>query len=405
MRLYGKHPTAKALGQMLVSSARRMYVGGTRGSSLAMAFASVADKQQSPLLFVMDDVEEAGYLYHDLAQALGEEQVLFFPSSFRRAIRFGQRDAANEILRTQVLGRLAAGQGQGMYIVSYPEALAELVVTRQQMTEQTLTLRQGEHADMTEVERRLTDLGFRRVDYVYEPGQMAVRGSIVDVYGYSNEYPYRIDFMDDEVDSIRSFEVRTQLSVARHEEINIVPETDEEGSECVLAFLPSDCCIVAKDIAFLCDTINQVHDAGFSERALAESEVEEKEPVQLVEGDAFRRLLLTFRIVEVGPRPTLEPEKRVDFDITPQPVFHKNFDLVAETLQDYISQAYTIYILAECFPKNKSPLFNTGKFLIDNITSIDKSKAKNPSTEIPVNKGTTLFIRRNINKQHNNNNK
>ncbi|MBP5513257.1 MAG: transcription-repair coupling factor [Bacteroidaceae bacterium] len=353
LRLYGKHPTAKALGRMLASSAQRMYVGGNRGSSLAMAFASLADKQTSPLLFIMDDVEEAGYLYHDLAQALGEEQVLFFPSSFRRAIRFGQRDAANEILRTQVLGRLAAGQEKGLYIVSYPEALAELVVTRQQMTEQTLTLRVGEHIDMTEVEHRLTELGFRRVDYVYEPGQMAVRGSIIDVYGFSNEYPYRIDFMDDEVDSIRSFEVRTQLSVTRHEEINIVPETDENGSESVLAFLPADCCIVAKNITFLCDTVNQVHDTGFSERALAEGEVVAKEPVKLVEGDIFRRQLLNFRIVEVGLRSSLEPEKRVDFDITPQPVFHKNFELVSSTLQEYIANGYTIYILADSPKQNE----------------------------------------------------
>ncbi len=386
LRLYGKHPTAKALGRMLASSAQRMYVGGNRGSSLAMAFASIADKQTSPLLFIMDDVEEAGYLYHDLAQALGEEQVLFFPSSFRRAIRFGQRDAANEILRTQVLGRLAAGQGKGMYIVSYPEALAELVVTRQQMTEQTLTLRVGEHIDMTEVEGRLTDLGFRRVDYVYEPGQMAVRGSIVDVYGFSNEYPYRIDFMDDEVDSIRSFEVRTQLSVARHEEINIVPETDDKGSECVLAFLPADCCIVAKNITFLCDTVNQVHDTGFSERALAEGEVEAKEPVKLVDGDVFRRQLLTFRIVEVGLRPSLEPEKRVDFDVTPQPVFHKNFELVSDTFQEYIANGYTIYILADS-PKQNERL----KAIFEDKAPHNGGRTESPSPSRGKDLGQGLF--------------
>ncbi len=386
LRLYGKHSTAKALGRMLASSAQRMYVGGNRGSSLAMAFASIADKQTSPLLFIMDDVEEAGYLYHDLAQALGEEQVLFFPSSFRRAIRFGQRDAANEILRTQVLGRLAAGQGKGMYIVSYPEALAELVVTRQQMTEQTLTLRIGEHIDMTEVEGRLTDLGFRRVDYVYEPGQMAVRGSIVDVYGFSNEYPYRIDFMDDEVDSIRSFEVRTQLSVARHEEINIVPETDDKGSECVLAFLPADCCIVAKNITFLCDTVNQVHDTGFSERALAEGEVEAKEPVKLVDGDVFRRQLLTFRIVEVGLRPSLEPEKRVDFDVTPQPVFHKNFELVSDTFQEYIANGYTIYILADS-PKQNERL----KAIFEDKAPHNGGRKESPSPSRGKDLGQGLF--------------
>ena len=145
----------------------------------------------SPFVFILDDAEEAGYFYHDLAQILGESQVLFFPSSFRRAIKFGQRDAANEILRTEVVSRLTAGS-RPLFVVTYPEAVIEKVVSKDVLEEQTLKLHDGERVDILFVEETLYTLGFKRVDYVYEPGQYAVRGSILDVFSYSSEYPFRL---------------------------------------------------------------------------------------------------------------------------------------------------------------------------------------------------------------------
>ena len=361
LRLYQKHPGAKALGRMLVSPVRRMYVAGTQASSLPMAFASLTQVEPQavvhPMLFVMDDREEAGYLYHDLVQILGDEGVLFFPSSYRRAIRYGQRDAANEILRTEVLTRLNSElvtQNSELYVVTYPDALAEQVVSKEQMWERTLVLSRGQRIDLTEVESTLVDLGFRRTDYVYEPGQFAIRGSILDVYSYSNETPYRIDFFDDEIDSIRSFEVQTQLSVEKKQDISIVPELGDQQRMSMLSFLPQDTVVVVKDITYLCETIGNIYDTGFSAQArLESSELQVPSYEFLVEEEPFKRQLLELRTLEFGHQPTLKPEKEVRFDITPQPIFHKNFDLVADCFQDYLSRGYSIYILADSQKQNE----------------------------------------------------
>ena len=371
LRLYKKHPAAKALGRMLVAEKRRMQVGGAQASSLAMAFAALREVTPEalarPYLFVADDREEAGYLYHDLVQILGDDSVLFFPSSFRRAVKYGQRDAANEILRTEVLSRISSSSTPSalLFVITYPEALAELVATKQQMTEQTLSLRRGQKADISDVEQALFDLGFQRVDYVYEPGQFAVRGSIVDVYSFSNERPFRIDFFDDEVDSIRTFEVETQLSVERKEEVLIVPELKTENRESILSFLPAQTVIVTRQVDYLCETIAAVFDAGFSQQAIAENEelrgkgeADGRETALavhefLIGAPTFQRQLLDFRIVELSQQPTFKPEAKVEFDVTAQPIFHKNFDLATQAFLDYLARGYTIYILADSQKQNE----------------------------------------------------
>ena len=152
-------------------------------------------------MFILNDLEEAGYFYHDLIQILGNDKVLFFPSSFRRAIKFGQKDAANEILRTEVLSRLQKGE-EDLTIVTYPDALAEKVVSQKELNEKTLKLHVGEQVDSTFIVEILRSYGFEFVDYVYEPGQFAVRGSIIDIFSYSSEFPFRIDFFGSEAVSI-----------------------------------------------------------------------------------------------------------------------------------------------------------------------------------------------------------
>ena len=162
----------------------------------------MADRLRRTCLFVLNDAEEAGYFYHDLTQMLGTANVLFFPSAYRRQVKYGQRDAANEILRTEVLSRLSAAACDGacmssLYVVTCPEAMSELVVSNKHLDDRTLPLRVGEEHDIVEIEKTMRSYGFKEVDYVYEPGQFAVRGSILDVYSYSNEYPYRVDFFGD----------------------------------------------------------------------------------------------------------------------------------------------------------------------------------------------------------------
>ena len=211
----------------------------------------MAEKLQQTILFVLQDADEAGYFYHDLMQVMGSQQVLYFPSSYRRAIKYGQRDAANEILRTEVLSKLSSGEP--LYIVASPESLCEWVVSKQKLEERTLQVAVGQTVDMQTLKKSLRAFEFHEVDYVYEPGQFAVRGSIVDVYSYSCEWPYRIDFFGDEVDTIRTFDVQDQLSKEHKEQVQIVPKLSEMNEDRVpfLQLLPPTALLVMQDFTYV----------------------------------------------------------------------------------------------------------------------------------------------------------
>ena len=179
-KLYAKQPQVSALAKAIgKSSMKTITLEGLLASSTSMVFSALAEKVSSRLLFVMEDADEAGYLYHDLCQVMGNKQVLFFPSSYKRAIKYGQKDPASEILRTEVLSH--ATHHDLLYIVTYPEALAEMVVTRKQLDSRRLTLTQDQNINVDSICDTLREFGFREVDYVYEPGQFALRGSILDV--------------------------------------------------------------------------------------------------------------------------------------------------------------------------------------------------------------------------------
>lgn len=362
--LYAGHKSVKALAKALQDgSVRTIFAEGLCASASPLLFSSLAatcpQVMACPYVFVLDDAEEAGYFYHDLTQILGDQEVFYFPSSFRRAVKFGQRDAANEILRTEVISRLSAGHCP-LFVVTYPEAVMEKVVSRQKLDEQTLRLHASERVDITFVEETLRAFGFRRVDYVYEPGQFAVRGSILDVFSFSSEWPYRVDFFGDEVDSIRTFEVQTQLSRDKQEEIVIVPELAgyTQGKVPFTDFLPPETVLVMKDLFFLRDVADRVYADGFSTQALmdeqARTEMEEAEQheklradLMLIDGSALMKGMLDFRRVEIGNKPSATPQATVRFHLTAQPIFHKNFELVNRTFHEYLENGYTLYILAD----------------------------------------------------------
>ncbi|MBR1395171.1 MAG: transcription-repair coupling factor [Prevotella sp.] len=342
---------------------RQVLLEGLVASSAPLVFSALAEKQReqsSTILFIMRDAEEAGYFYHDLTQLMGEGRVLFFPSSYRRSVKYAQRDAANEILRTEVLAALSS-DSRGMYIVSYPEAVAEMVVTKKRLDSRTLSLTTGQIVSTSEIERQLQDLGFREVDYVYEPGQYALRGSILDVFSYSSEYPFRIDFFGDEIDSIRTFEVENQLSKDRCERADIVSELagDTEDKEPLLAFLPEETLLCYRDFAYVVDVIDRTYQEGFSRQAVterleeAESEMEQHEieqmlrrESQLITGARFSDDSQRFGHIVLGNSPA-ETGTKVTFHTKSQPLFHKNFDLLAQSLGDYILQGYQLFILAD----------------------------------------------------------
>lgn len=362
--LYAGHQSVKALEAVLNDkSVKNIFAEGLCASAAPLLFSTWAlpsERPLQPFVFILDDAEEAGYFYHDLTQILGNSDVFYFPSSFRRAVKFGQRDAANEILRTEVISRLSGGN-LPQFVVTYPEALAEKVVSRQVLSNQTLVLHAGERVDITFVEETLFAFGFKRVDYVYEPGQFAVRGSILDVYSFSSEYPFRVDFFGDEVDSIRTFDVSSQLSKDKQQEIVIVPELNKPGTGKVPLwdFLPENTVLVMKDLSYVRDVADRVYADGFSAQALlaehaemgemqeAEHYEKLKAEMMLTDGAGLLKGMLGFRRIEMGGRPGGVPDAVVHFHLTAQPIFHKNFELVNAAFSEYIAKGYTLYILAD----------------------------------------------------------
>ena len=359
-------------------SVKHLFLKGMVASSAPVFFAAAASRTengkkgaQKPLtaVFILQDNDEAGYFYHDLTQILGTDNVLFFPSSYRRAVKYGQRDAANEILRTETLSRLSAAHTAGkgkdkpgfLYVVTCPEALSELVVSKRNLDERTISIGVGDIVNLTDLGRKMRSLGFEEVDYVYEPGQFAMRGSIVDVYSYSSELPFRIDFFGDEVDTIRTFEVADQLSKDSKETVQIVPELAQSvtDKQPFTAMLPEDALLVFKDRLYLCSAIEQIYDNGFSKQAFTErlegaTEMEQEQILRemrkennLVSGIEFRKAISGFRFVEMGAHPSGTPQTTITFNISPQPLFHKNFELLAQTLEDFLLQGYRLYILAD----------------------------------------------------------
>ena len=303
------------------------------------------------LLVVMNDLDDAGYVYHDLTQMMGEEQVLFFPSSYKRAIKYNQKDAGNEILRTEVLTKLSTLNSQlSTVIVTYPDALAERVVSKKELNENTLVVKVGEEFDISELEKRIFELGFERTDYVYEPGQFAIRGSIVDVYSFSSDMPYRIDFFGDEVDSIRSFDVQSQLSQGKVEMMTIVPEMKIDGTEYIsfLEFLPKDTLVVTQSLIYICDKIAQIHEEGFSSQAQfeAETNAETLAAQFIIDEETFKKQIVAFRHLELKQGSTTD-EKSIHFRTEPQPLFHKNFDLVSQEFHRLMEDGYKICIFSD----------------------------------------------------------
>ena len=383
-KLYARLPQVSALAKELgKSSVRTIFLDGLLGSSAPMLFGSLALKCKTRLLFILQDAEEAGYFYHDLTQLLDNKDVLFFPSSYRRAIKYAQRDSANEILRTEVLARLNAQGDRNLVhpsdertrflspcalVVSYPEALAELVVSKKTLDTRTLVLEKDQTIAVSDIEKTLREFGFHEVDYVYEPGQFALRGSILDVYSYSCEYPYRIDFFGDDIDSIRTFEVEDQLSKDHRDRIEIVPELSmAEDKVPFLSFVPEDVVLVTKDYLYVRDAIDRAYQEGFSSQAKMEQlegatemerhEIEQqmRKESQLITGAQFMDDARKFRRIEFGHCPsTVNCQlSTLNFHITVQPLFHKNFDLLAKSFEDYLSQGYQIFILADSQKQNE----------------------------------------------------
>ena len=327
---------------------KTIHLQGLIASASAIALSVLKDIGKN-VIIVANDAEEAGYLYNDICQICNDNKnVLFFPSGYKRAIKYGQTDSANAILRTEVLGRLSS-QSVGALIITSPEALAEKVVSDKELKKDTLHCKVGDLFDMTEFADSLFNLGFERCDYVYEPGQYSVRGSIIDVFSYAGTYPYRIDFFDDEIDSIRSFDIETQLSKEKIEEIDIIPNISggEKFGISILEFVDKDTIFAFADLAWACDKIKSISSESISTQLVLSQEGDIDAMQKVIDANEFATDILNFKRIDYGAKCFSKNYLSVKYDISPQPIYHKDFDRTAESFTEFIKEGYQIYILSD----------------------------------------------------------
>jgi transcription-repair coupling factor (superfamily II helicase) len=338
-----------ALAKMVANDANRvMVIDGLAGSATAM-LVSRLPKRATPYLVIANDLDEAGYLYNDLCQITSDKATLIFPSGYKRDIKYGQIDAPQEILRVEVLNQWFTNP-QLRWVVTYPEALAEKVASKQAIDESTVTLSTDTTADLTEIEKRLRSLGFQEVDYVYEPGQFSVRGSILDVFSFSNELPYRIDFFGDDIDSIRTFNVETQLSEQKLNSISILgnSSSDNKSGVSLLDYVGISTMLVCRDHEWLKSRISAIAGETLSASTVISGDGDQNAMSKVVDDKAFIATFNNLRRIDVfNGESTAKGDAKLSLHCSPQGIYHKNFDLISESFNDFLKQGYTIYILSD----------------------------------------------------------
>ena len=347
-QLYAHHPQIIALEKWANSLEPNVKISGLSGSSSALMAASLFKSKQNTQILVMNDADEAAYLYNDLKFIIPTDDIFFFPSSFKRAIKLSQLDAANEILRTEVLNRLA-NNSNPCVVVTYPESLMQKVISIQGMQSKMLKMKVGEKISIDFIVEMLMEYGFERVDFVYEPGQFSVRGGIVDIFSFSFELPFRCDFFGDEVESIRVFDIETQLSQEHKNEIIIVPDLHRDTTSphiSFLEFIGNKCFMAFTNAAFVRERINQFYDEALIKANLGEHKISGLHKT-LITGDEFVELVTPFRKMEWSEKTYFQQNTTISFRTSPQPIFHKNFDLVADNLKKWLHDGYNIYILSD----------------------------------------------------------
>ncbi len=319
------------------SSLRSVSLDGLSGSSASFLFSKMP-KVAKPYLVVTNDLDEAGYMYNDLVHINGEESVLLFPSGYKRDIKYGQEDPPSQILRAEVLNRW--GDGRLRWVVTYPEALAEKVASKEKIDAQTIQFTVGGTADLIEVEKRLREYGFEEVDYVYEPGQFAVRGSILDIFSFANEMPYRVDFFGDDIESIRMFNIESQLSEAQLESICVVNNISGRtpDAQSMLDFAGRDTILLVHDRAWLLNRVASIAGETISQSTVIAREGDANAMLNIVSPEKFTASLDSMRFFEYSYQGTADYDARLSFDTSPQGLLHKNFDLISQLFKDYESR-------------------------------------------------------------------
>ena len=339
---------ARAKAMRTAIKGGRVTTYGLAGSSAAVMLATMPARKE-PVLVVGDSLDDAGYLYFDLVRLCGEEAVAMLPSGYKRDIKYGQPDEPNRILRMEALQRIAAGSLR--FVVSYPDALAEQVASKDDISAHTLSLSLGGGADLVATQRWLRENGFREEDYVYEPGQFAVRGSILDIYAYNNELPYRFDFFGDEIDSIREFNVETQLSERRLTEVSVTDNVaggGAGGGMSLLGYMAEDSLIAVRNPSWLAERVRAIAAETPAESALIAEEGVMDALAHVVDADRFCADFARFGRIELSAAAEVAAaDATIGFSCSPQGIYHKNFDLIADSFKHFSDEGYKLCILSD----------------------------------------------------------
>ncbi len=322
---------------------------GLYGSSISLAVSFLFEKLKSQgksVLFVMNDVDDAAYKYQDIKQIYSESEAFYFPSSFKKAIKLHQLDVSNDILRTEVLNRLANNHSPSLVVAS-PESLLQKVVAKEKIQANTLPLKIGEQISIDFLSEVLITFGFKRVDFVYEPGQFAIRGGIADIFSYSYELPYRVDFFGDEIDTIRIFDIETQLSKDKVNSVDIIPDLQvslKENRISIFDFIDPNTVLVFQDIQFVKEKLNLLYDEALVKLNSTEQKYKNLDDSHLM-GDVFLSQVKKFKFLTINDKSNAD--EFVEFNTSPQPIFHKNFDLVAEHFKQMLNDGYSICVMSD----------------------------------------------------------
>jgi transcription-repair coupling factor (superfamily II helicase) len=326
----------------------KIQLKGLLGSSLSFVFQAIFKKSEKPFLLILNEKEEAAYILNDLEQMIGANDVLFYPSSYRRPYIIEETDNANVLLRSEVLNRINSRKKPAV-IVTYPEALFEKVVTKKELDKNTLKIAVGENVSIDFINEVLFEYEFKRVDFITEPGEFSVRGGILDVFSFSNDNPYRIEFFGNEVDSIRTFDVETQLSVEKQSKITIIPNLEnkfiKENRESFLDYISDKTVLCIENAEFLTSQLDKLFGKAIETYDKLSKEVKHAAPEHLfLNQESFLLKALDFSIIELSNKPLFKTTKSFEFHIQPQPSFNKQFDLLLNNLSDNHFNGYTNYL-------------------------------------------------------------
>ncbi|SHF81280.1 transcription-repair coupling factor [Flavobacterium fluvii] len=348
--IYDNSPKIRQIVDSLQQAEQKIQLNGLIGSSLSFVVQSLFKKTEKPFLLILNDKEEAAYYLNDLEQMIGDEDVLFYPGSYRRPYQIEDTDNANVLLRAEVLNRINSRKKPAI-IVTYPEALFEKVVTRKELDKNTLKVAVGDQISIDFINEVLFEYEFKRVDFITEPGEFSVRGGIVDVFSFSNDNPYRIEFFGNEVDSIRSFDVETQLSIEKQKKITIIPNVEnkffQENRESFLEYINNQTVIFIQNTDLLFSVLDKLFGKANEIFENLNATVNHVAPNQLfLNQTEFIKKSLDFTVVELSSKAIYRTKTAFDFHIKPQPSFNKQFDLLLNNLNDNHFNGYQNYLFS-----------------------------------------------------------